>query len=145
MLEFDDIQYILLTRVPALTGRYEFLSFQQPAQGRAWLEAIREKVPSAKAVAGTVNLEKRWVSVAFTWNGLRALGVDEASLATFPEEFRQGMAASLVTPARTILIIGSVALWGRSCTQSPFFLLATRLKERIAFASIRHYWRAFPV
>ena len=35
MLEFDDIQYILLARVPALTGRYEFLSFQQPAQGRA--------------------------------------------------------------------------------------------------------------
>ena len=78
MLEFDDIQHILLTRVPALTGRYEFLSFQQPAQGRAWLEDIREKVPSAKAVADTVNLEKRWVSVAFTWNGLRALGVDEA-------------------------------------------------------------------
>src|ERR1700729_456129 len=93
MLEFDDIQYILLTRVPALTGRYEFLSFKQPAQGRAWLEAIREKVPSAKAVADTVNLEKRWVSVAFTWNGLRALGVDEASLATFPEEFKQGMVA----------------------------------------------------
>ena len=93
MLQLDDIQHLLLTRVPALTGRYEFLSFQQPAQGRAWLEAIREKVPSAKAVAGTVNLEKRWVSVAFTWNGLRALGVDEASLATFPEEFRQGMAA----------------------------------------------------
>ena len=54
---------------------------------------MREKVPSAKAVADTVNLEKRWVSVAFTWNGLRALGADEASLATFPEEFRQGMAA----------------------------------------------------
>ena len=33
------------------------------------------------------------MSVAFTWNGLRALGADEASLATFPEEFRQGMAA----------------------------------------------------
>jgi Dyp-type peroxidase family len=93
MLEFDDIQYILVTRVPALTGRYEFLSFRQPAQGRAWLEAIREKVPSAKSVADTVNLERRWVSVAFTWNGLRALGVDEASLATFPEEFRQGMAS----------------------------------------------------
>jgi len=93
MLEFDDIQYILLTRVPALTGRYEFLSFQQPAQGRTWLKAIQEKVPSAKAVAGRVELDKRWVSAAFTWNGLRALGVDEASLATFPEEFRQGMAA----------------------------------------------------
>jgi Dyp-type peroxidase family len=83
----------LLTRVPALTGRYEFPSFRQPAQGRAWLEAIREKVPSAKAVFGTVDLERRWVSVAFTWSGLRAFGLDEASLATFPEEFRQGMAA----------------------------------------------------
>src|SRR6202040_3694658 len=93
MLEFDDIHYILLTRVPPLTGRYEFLSFRQPAQGRAWLRAIQEKVPSAKAVAGRADLEKRWVSVAFTWNGLRALGVDEASLATFPEEFKQGMVA----------------------------------------------------
>ena len=93
MLEFDDIQYILLTRVPALTGRYEFLSFRQPAQGRAWLEAIRERVPSAKTVFDTVDLKRRWASVAFTWSGLRALGVDEASLATFPEEFRQGMAA----------------------------------------------------
>src|SRR6516225_9115034 len=93
MLEFDDIQYILVTRVSALTGRYEFLSFQQPAGGRAWLDAIRERVPSAKAVAGTIDQERHWVSVAFTCNGLRALGLDEASLATFPEEFRQGMAA----------------------------------------------------
>lgn len=36
--------------------------------------------------------DKRWVSIAFTWNGLRALGLDGASLATFPEEFKQGMA-----------------------------------------------------
>ena len=33
MLEFDDIQYILVTRVPALTGRYEFLSFRSPPRG----------------------------------------------------------------------------------------------------------------
>ena len=33
------------------------------------------------------------MTVAFTWNGLRALGVHEASLATFPEEFKQGMVA----------------------------------------------------
>ena len=41
----------------------------------------------------SMDRESRWVSVAFTWNGLRALGVAEASLATFPEEFRQGMVA----------------------------------------------------
>ena len=37
--------------------------------------------------------DKRWVTAAFTWNGLRVLGLDEASLASFPEEFKQGMAA----------------------------------------------------
>jgi hypothetical protein len=36
---------------------------------------------------------KRSVTLGFTWNGLRALGVAEESLATFPEEFREGMAA----------------------------------------------------
>ncbi|MBG0810347.1 peroxidase [Methylosinus sp. H3A] len=93
MLELDDIQHILLTRVPAITGRYEFLSFGQPAQGRAWLTRVIEKVASAQAVDASIEKDRRWVSVAFTWTGLRALGVDEASLSTFPEEFRQGMAA----------------------------------------------------
>jgi len=93
MLEFDDIQHFVLTRVPAITGRYEFLSFRQPSQGRAWLAGIIDKVASARAVRDGVDGERRWVSVAFTWPGLRALGVDEASLATFPEEFRQGMVA----------------------------------------------------
>jgi Dyp-type peroxidase family len=91
VLEFDDIQHILLTRAPALTGRYEFLSFKDPAGARAWLAAMLGKVYSAKVMRESVEMEKRWISIAFTWNGLRALGVDEASLATFPEEFRQGM------------------------------------------------------
>ena len=93
MLEYDDIQHILLTRVPALTGRYEFLSFRNPTGGRAWVSAIRETVQSAAEIRASVEIDKRWVTVAFTWNGLRALGVDEASLATFPEEFKQGMVA----------------------------------------------------
>ena len=93
MLEFDEIQHILLTRAPALTGRYEFLSFRNPAGGRAWLTAIMDKVHSAKAMRESLEKDKRWITVAFTWNGLRALGVDEATLATFPQEFREGMAA----------------------------------------------------
>ena len=93
MLELDDIQHILLTRVPALTGRYEFLSFRNAAGGRAWLSAIADKVQSAAAIQASINQDKRWVTVAFTWSGLRALGVDEVSLSTFPEEFKQGMVA----------------------------------------------------
>lgn len=93
MLELDDIQYILVTRTPAQTGRYEFLSFRNAGGGRDWLTGILDKVKSAAEVRGSVDRENRWVSVAFTWNGLRALGVDDASLATFPEEFKQGMVA----------------------------------------------------
>jgi len=92
VLEFDDIQHILLTRAPALTGRYEFLSFRNPAGARAWLAAIMDKVHSAKAMRESVDKDKRWITVAFTCNGLRALGVDEATLATFPQEFGEGMA-----------------------------------------------------
>ena len=93
MLEVEDIQHILLTRTPALTGRYEFLSFRNAAGGRAWLAEILEQVQSAAEAMASVEKDKRWVTVAFTWNGLRALGVDEGSLATFPEEFKQGMVA----------------------------------------------------
>ena len=91
MLETDDIQHFLLTRTPALAARYEFLSFPDGANGRAWLEGMLEKVGTGAAV-GEQTADARWVTVAFTWSGLRALGVDEADLATFPEEFRQGMA-----------------------------------------------------
>jgi Dyp-type peroxidase family len=93
MLELDDIQHILLTRTPAMTGRYEFLSFDNPVGGRAWLTELVDVVESAASVRETMDSTKRWVTLGFTWNGLRALGVSEESLASFPEEFRQGMAA----------------------------------------------------
>ena len=93
MLEFDDIQHFLLTRPRAMAARYGFLTIRNAAEGRAWLSGIIEKVGTSKVVGAGAAGDTRWVTVAFTWNGLRGLGVDEASLATFPEEFRQGMAA----------------------------------------------------
>jgi Dyp-type peroxidase family len=92
VLELDDIQHFLISRPPARTARYEFLTFRQPDGGRKWLSGMLDKVGIAKEV-GSNEPDSRWVTIAFTWNGLRALGVNEASLATFPEEFRQGMAA----------------------------------------------------
>jgi Dyp-type peroxidase family len=76
-----------------MTGRYEFLSFSDSAGARAWLSAIKDTVHSAAAMRATVDKDKRWVTVAFTWKGLRALGLDEVSLSSFPEEFKQGMPA----------------------------------------------------
>ncbi len=92
MLELDDIQHFLLTRTPALAARYEFLSFRDAAAGKAWLSGLVDKVGSGQSV-GVASPDSRWVTIAFTWNGLRAMGLDEAALATFPEEFQQGMAA----------------------------------------------------
>ncbi|HKU43695.1 MAG TPA: peroxidase [Polyangiales bacterium] len=93
MLELDDIQHFLMTRPHALAARYDFLSFRDPNGARAWLSGILPKVGNARAVKAGSDADTRWVTVAFTWNGLRALGVDDASLATFPDEFREGMAA----------------------------------------------------
>ena len=37
--------------------------------------------------------ENAWITVAFTYQGLKVLGVPQASLDSFAPEFRQGMAA----------------------------------------------------
>ncbi len=93
MLELDDIQHFLLTRPRAMAARYGFLCFRQPDRGRAWLSGIIDRVGRGRALDSGGPLDSRWVTVGFTWNGLRTLGVDVAALATFPEDFRQGMAA----------------------------------------------------
>jgi deferrochelatase/peroxidase EfeB len=91
-LDLQDIQHFLMSRPPAPAARYEFLTFGCATGGRAWLADLIEKVGTARAVGSGV-LDSRWVTIGFTWSGLRALGVLETTLVTFPEEFRQGMAA----------------------------------------------------
>ncbi len=93
MLELDDIQHFLLTRPPATAARYVFLAFREASEGRRWLAGLIDKVGCGKSAPLAQAPDGRWVTIAFTWSGLRALGVSESSLATFPEEFRQGMAA----------------------------------------------------
>jgi Dyp-type peroxidase family len=92
VIELDDVQHLLISRTPALAARYEFLRFREPRQGQVWLSTMLDKVGNAKAV-GSGQPDARWVTVAFTWNGLRAMGIESPSLATFPDEFRAGMAA----------------------------------------------------
>lgn len=93
MLDLDDIQHFLLTRPRALAARYGFLTFRKPIDGRGWLSGIIDRVGTGRAISSDSALDARWATVAFTWNGLGALGASEAALATFPEEFKQGMAA----------------------------------------------------
>src|SRR3981189_2574091 len=93
MLEFYDIQHNLLTRTRATPGRYEFLSFATPAGGWAWLTELLDKVQSAADAQARMDDSDRWVTLAFTCNGLRALGCPDESLDPCPDEFREGMAA----------------------------------------------------
>jgi len=90
-LDLEDIQHFLMSRPPARAARYEFLHFRNERGGGAWLAGLIDKVGTAKKVGSSI-VDSRWVTIGLTWNGLKALGVDADSLATFPEEFRQGMA-----------------------------------------------------
>jgi deferrochelatase/peroxidase EfeB len=93
MLELGDIQHYLLTRPHATIAQYNFITFRDAEGGRKWIDALSDIVGNAEKVMAASDSDMRWVSLAFTFNGLRKLGVDEASLATFPDPFRQGMAA----------------------------------------------------
>lgn len=91
-LEVDDIQHFLLARTPARAARYEFLSFANAEAGRAWLAGIVDKVGTGASV-GSHAPDARWITVGITANGLRTIGVQDASIATFPAEFREGLAS----------------------------------------------------
>jgi Dyp-type peroxidase family len=93
MLELDDIQHYLLARPHATIAQYNFITFKNAVSGRQWIATLLDTIGTAKAVLEANPSDMRWISLAFTYNGLKALGVDEESLATFPDPFKQGMAA----------------------------------------------------
>ncbi|RKQ93038.1 Dyp-type peroxidase family [Solirubrobacter pauli] len=89
-LELGDIQRgVLQSRPSPYAGTYLLLRIRDRDAGRTLIERLLPHVASAAGPApGDASL-----SVAFTYAGLRALGVGEDSLASFAPEFREGMAA----------------------------------------------------
>jgi Dyp-type peroxidase family len=91
-LEVSDIQATVLRPRPApYRGQYVVLRIDDAEQGREMLRRILPHV--APAGDWWVPTLPGWLGIAFTYEGLRALGLPQASLDSFPEEFRQGMAA----------------------------------------------------
>ena len=84
MLENEDIQHIRLDSHSSTHRATPSSSFREPGGGRAWLTVLLETGAVGGEVLASVEEDERWVTVAFRWNCLRALGVDEASPATFP-------------------------------------------------------------
>ena len=88
ILELDDIQSGALHPRPSpYVGVYILLRIDDRHAGR---ELLRRLIPT---VAATTPSQQAWVSVALSFQGLKALGVPQASLDSFPLPFQQGMAA----------------------------------------------------
>ena len=89
-LDFPNIQGFVVRgyRLPA--AGYLFLRIEDRTRARALLADVVDQVITAE----------RWdvkpdsgINVALSYDGLRALGLPEATLAAFPAEFRDGMAS----------------------------------------------------
>ncbi|MFN8373883.1 MAG: Dyp-type peroxidase [Anaerolineae bacterium] len=87
-LQIDDIQGFVLRGYSFLYARYLFLQFKSAAQGRQWLGEVVEWTTPA-----TVWKDKPKVTqnLAFTYQGLAALGMPAESLKSFSKEFIDGM------------------------------------------------------
>ena len=93
MLELDDIQHFLLTRPRALAARYGFLCFRQPDQGAPGCPASSTvSVAAARSNPGARSIRAGSPSRS-PGTGCGHSASTTPALATFPDEFRQGMAA----------------------------------------------------
>ena len=91
-LELDDIQSgVLRPRPSPFAATYIILRIDDRAAGRELMRRLSAVVASSAHPEGPER--DTWVSVALTFQGLRALGVPAASLGTFPAPFKLGMAA----------------------------------------------------
>jgi Dyp-type peroxidase family len=89
-LQLDDIQALILrSRPEPYVGIHAMLHVDEAAGGRDLLARLAPHIQSA--AAWTEDLEA-WIGVAISHAGLKALGVPEASLKSFPLSFQQGMA-----------------------------------------------------
>ncbi|MET4482151.1 Dyp-type peroxidase [Bradyrhizobium sp. F1.13.3] len=90
-LELHEIQATVLRPRPApYFGTHVLLRIDDAQAGRAFLRRLTPYVDSAADSRITANA---WLDVGITYGGLRALGLSQESLQSFPETFRVGMAA----------------------------------------------------
>jgi Dyp-type peroxidase family len=82
-----DIQDNIVSPILMRYGRHIFLKFNDGEKARAWLDNMFKRVNSRREEHGT----RFTVNIGFTHGGLKALGVSQRSLDSFPEAFRVGM------------------------------------------------------
>src|SRR6478752_1341385 len=91
-LELDDIQAgALFERPSPYVGTYLLLRIDDRRDGRELVGRLHRIVNSARSLPDASAATS--ITVAFTYAGLEALGVPQASLDSFVPEFREGMAS----------------------------------------------------
>ena len=91
-LELNDIQSgVLRPRPTPFAATYIIFRIDVADAGREMMRRLSAVVASAADPASPAR--DTWVSVALSFQGLKALGVPQASLDSFPPQFQQGMAA----------------------------------------------------
>ena len=92
ILELDDIQSgVLRPRPTPYAATYVLFRIDECKAGRELMARLSSVV--ASAAHPTSPTGDTWVSVALSFQGLKALGVPQASLDSFSPQFQQGMAA----------------------------------------------------
>src|SRR3712207_5131169 len=90
VLDHSDIQGFVLRGYRMRHAAYLFYRFTNGPAARAWLADMVDPVTTAEEWDAAPS----WcANVALTYPGLEALGLLTKSLDSFPEDFRQGMAA----------------------------------------------------
>jgi Dyp-type peroxidase family len=91
-LELDDIQSGVLNPRPSpYVGAYLLLRIDDREAGRELARRLHAVVDSGRPSPEPAG--DAWITAAFTYQGMRTLGVPQESLDSFAPEFRQGMAA----------------------------------------------------
>jgi Dyp-type peroxidase family len=81
-----DIQDNVVAPILMRYGRHIFVKFLDGAKARTWLGNMFERVNARPEEHGT----KFTVNIGFTYEGLKALGLSQTSLDSFPTAFRVG-------------------------------------------------------
>jgi Dyp-type peroxidase family len=90
-LDLHEIQATVLRQRPApYFGSHVLLRVDDAQAGRKFLSQLTPYVNSA---AGWRTATNAWIAVGISYAGLEALGLSQESLQSFPEAFREGMAA----------------------------------------------------
>lgn len=95
-LNAQDVQGNILSSYGASFARYLFYRIDLPDQARSGLAALISRITTEKN--NESGKPRSMLNVAFTYQGLKALGISPNSAASFPPEFQEGMrnrAASL--------------------------------------------------